>query len=215
MRRIYLTVDDAPSKDIGKMADYLAKNKQGAVFFCRGDLLEENFNKAVYAIKKGFEIGNHSYSHSHFSKIPVSQGKIEILKTEELIEKAYRKAGRKRNFKLFRFPYGDFGCSHAKSYQAFLKTQGFAAPKIKTGRKYFDCRKYDCFWTLDTEDWKLGFSRKLDFSMENVERKLDNIKNNDIVLVHDHPGTFGNFIKICSLIEKKGFTFAGIPEEAM
>ena len=56
----YLIIDDGPSKDMKKKVDFLVSKKIPAIWFCRGDYLEKRPEAAVYAIKKGHIIGNHS-----------------------------------------------------------------------------------------------------------------------------------------------------------
>ena len=52
MKKAYLTIDDGPSKDTVKKVDFLSGKGISAIFFCRGDFLEENKNAAIHAINK-------------------------------------------------------------------------------------------------------------------------------------------------------------------
>jgi peptidoglycan/xylan/chitin deacetylase (PgdA/CDA1 family) len=68
-KQAYLTMDDAPSASFKKKVDFLTAKSIPAVFFCLGKLLEERFGEAVYALNRGYIIGNHSYDHPYFSDL--------------------------------------------------------------------------------------------------------------------------------------------------
>lgn len=108
-RKAYLTVDDSPSARTDDLIDALAADNIPALLFCRGDRLEESPASIVRAIKKGFVIGNHAYSHTRFSTLSFKQCVEEIEKTEALIDAAYEIAGALRPGKYFRFPHMDRG----------------------------------------------------------------------------------------------------------
>jgi len=107
--RAYLTIDDAPSSRTDDLTDALAGRNIPALLFCRGDLLEKNPAPVARAIKKGFVIGNHAWSHTRFSTLSFEQGVAEIEKTDALIDAVYREAGIQRPGKYFRFPHMDRG----------------------------------------------------------------------------------------------------------
>ena len=125
MSDLILTIDDIPQQVTRRMADYLSEKKIPAVFFAVGENLEKLPEEAVYVLRKGFLIGNHSYSHPSFSKIPFEEGIREIERTEELLERVYEEAGVERKAKLFRFPYIDKGGENKERYQEYLKNAGF------------------------------------------------------------------------------------------
>ena len=79
MKAAYLTIDDSPSPDMQSKVDYLHREAIPAVFFCRGDFLEERPAAALDAIRKGFIIANHSYSHPHFSDFVDRNSKNRVL----------------------------------------------------------------------------------------------------------------------------------------
>lgn len=108
-RKAYLTIDDSPSAELGALTDFLAERHVPALLFCRGDRLEDGLDRAVDAIGKGFVLGNHSYSHTRASQLGFSAMTNEILRTEALIDEAYRLARGRRPGKYFRFPHMDRG----------------------------------------------------------------------------------------------------------
>ncbi|HTK84275.1 MAG TPA: polysaccharide deacetylase family protein [Patescibacteria group bacterium] len=110
MPKAYLTIDDSPSAHTDALTDALAARNVPALLFCRGDRLKKNPEPIVTAIRKGFVIGNHAWSHTRFSTLSLEDGTKEIKKTDKLIDNAYRKAGVQRSAKYFRFPHMDRGC---------------------------------------------------------------------------------------------------------
>jgi peptidoglycan/xylan/chitin deacetylase (PgdA/CDA1 family) len=182
MRKVaYLTIDDAPSKDMIKKVDVLASNNIQAVWFCVGNFLKKRWKHAIYAIQTGSIIGNHSYSHVRFSTLPLNKCFEEIKRTDKIIDEIYDKAGVKRPAKFFRFPYYDKGysgrtgfrnCSFSERYkdegyvrkiqlQSFLKSLGYTQPKFeKITYKYYRTARLagdvDWFWTYDVGEWEIS-----------------------------------------------------------
>lgn len=160
----YLVIDDGPSKDMKIKVDYLVSKKIPAIWFCIGEFLEQRPNYAVHTIKKGFIIGNHSYSHPSFSDLTLEQCYEEIEKTDKIIENIYQKAEVKRPGKFFRFPYGDKGGlkytevfeayegegkRRKEEIQKFLRRLGYSKPRFKriTYKYYINAG------LLDDVDW--------------------------------------------------------------
>ena len=85
--------------------------------------MEEYYCDIIYAINNGFIIGNHSYSHPHFSNIDFDQAIKEVTKTDSIINDLYNEAGVKRPAKLFRFPYGDKGNDKDEGHDSDKKSQ--------------------------------------------------------------------------------------------
>jgi len=129
-KQIYLTIDDSPSNSFRSNLDYLIANSIPAVFFCIGNLMQDYWDDIIYAIQKGYLIGNHSYTHPHFSDITLEDAKREIRRTDKLIDKAYQEAGVEYYDRLFRFPYGDKGDGKYGFY--FMEFE--KANKLRQGR---------------------------------------------------------------------------------
>jgi len=170
----YLTIDDCPSNDMKRKVDFLLRKRIPAIWFCRGEFLEKRQEFVVYAIRKGFIMGNHSYDHPYFSKIALKECFGQIKVTDGLIEAAYEKAGIERSAKVFRFPWGDKGGGfdvkkggffprkenpeHIKAIQDFLKKLGYNQPKFQDiNYVWFNganlLNDVDVYLTYDTMDW--------------------------------------------------------------
>ena len=182
LKNIYLTIDDSPSKSLNEKLNFLLLRKIPAVLFCRGEFMENHMNHVVYAIKNGFLIGNHSYSHPYFSKLSVEECKKEILKTEHLIDEAYKLANIKRLKKIVRLPFGDLGGANSEALASFLNEEGFQHLQFE----HFKYSSIHIPWELDTMDYKNRF-------IENSKLYIDNLKNTfesyerdtAVVLLHD------------------------------
>lgn len=191
----YITIDDAPSKDMRLKVDYLVEKGIPAIFYCRGDFMEKNINHVIYAIEKDFIIGNHSYSHPYFSELSYAECVEEIAKTEKLIDEAYSKAKLPRKYKIFRFPFGDKGGGkdllkiytekekiHIDKIQTYLKNEGFQRACFEkiTYSNYLQANLenyVDSSWTFDVKDYVL-LSKELQkkhslLKVEDFLRKLD------------------------------------------
>jgi len=188
----YLTIDDAPSEDIKEKVDFLVSRGIPAILFCRGDLLERNPEHAVYAIKRGFIIGNHAYRHVYFSDLPLKQCFEQIRKADRIIDEIYKKASVKRPAKFFRFPFGDKGglnydevlkpCEgegkiRKEKIQAFLKSLGYTQPKFENityqyYRKAGLLDDVDWHWTYDIVEWST-FTEEHLYGIDSLEKVFE------------------------------------------
>lgn len=108
-RTTLLTVDDGPSEKTGEMVRWLSSRGIPALFFFRGDKMEQFPDAADEAIRAGFAIGNHLYAHKRASAVPPEETIADIARTEALIEAACARAEVTRTAKYLRFPHMDCG----------------------------------------------------------------------------------------------------------
>jgi len=227
----YLTIDDSPSKYLKEKVNFLYEKNIPAIFFSRGDLLEKYSEDALYAIKKGFIIGNHAYSHRPFSSLSLKECKKEIRKTDEIIDKLYMKTKVKIPMKLFRFPGGDKGIPKLsypilrfskkfKEIQKFLYELGYKKFKFENLQKrfpqYFFFNDIDIYWTFDTKEWVLESihqkkNQNIDDILKRIDKNISTKKKNEIILVHDHEQTHKYFKKVIDKLISKDFEFK-LPE---
>ncbi len=185
---IYLTIDDAPSIHMKEKVDFLLEHKIPALFFCPGKNIEKHRNLVVDAIKSGFTIGNHSYSHPYFSEISEAECYDEILRTEVLIDECYALAKSARPAKLFRLPYGDRGTgAKAEAIQRFLGTLGFTPLKADGF--------LDTGWDWDTRDYKQKMILDPKAYLQGLEEHWrQSSLAEEVILLHDfdhNPHLFG------------------------
>lgn len=189
----YLTIDDAPSSDFLSKVSYLSEQNIPAIFFCEGRKIDERFDQVVSAIKHGFIIGNHTYSHPSLSRNPVAQVKEEIQETEELIERAYEEAGVERDLKVFRYPYGDTAPetpSKNEALQTFFKQMDFSSPP--------NSHHLDWRWTFDVKAYE---TQDLETLKSRIE--MENWSSPAIVLIHDHENTTHLFESLIETLQTK------------
>ncbi len=109
MKTAYLTIDDTPNERSRAFLDALVDRHAPALLFCRGDMIEKYPDAVVYAIQKGFVIGNHGYHHTRATTLGFDATCDNILRADMLIEKCYADAGVPRPGKYYRFAYMDRG----------------------------------------------------------------------------------------------------------
>lgn len=210
----YLTVDDGPGPHFRQKVDIHVKLNAPAIFFCTGKNLQQRPDDALHALDSGFEIGNHSFNHPHFSSLSIKEAEFEIEQTEKLIQKLYQQAGRRAQL-LFRFPYGDRGAnrSHIAAMQSILTKRGYSQPNFKgidTSTLPTGC---DVGWTFGFADWQYdgteGSRLKLFERLGAIaQHSPEDLPNNHVVLMHDHENTtlcYANFIR---RIKSAGFQIA-------
>ena len=221
MIKALLTIDDIASDNTPAIVDYLKENNIPALMFAWGEKVEDNYENAIYALKNGMIVGNHSYSHPAFSKISIEQAVEEIEKNERLLDKLYKDAGIERCFRPFRFPYGDKGGSNKDALQEYLRKNGFdkvcdTQLEYEWWKAYGLDKDIDTFWTFDFAEYQIR--KDSGFTKEDVFKRIEDPApengaalladgSNHMLLIHAHdeteemvPGYFKLFID--RLIEK-------------
>ena len=205
MKDIYLTIDDGPSATTVQKVEWLAERRVPAMLFCIGSHLVTHMDSAVDAIRRGFWIGNHAYSHRRFSTLDLDVWRDELRATEALITAAYAQAGTERRHKLFRFPFGDKGGPRHADIQALLRDEGFAQPSFR-GVAYgqYIARGYDrdadCSWTVESYEYRIQPAADnlalLRAPHPRTGGSVEDPSSADILLIHDHAATTDVFFAI-------------------
>lgn len=203
MSKAYLRIDDSPSEITPDFMDYLTEKGITPVIFAVGENIEKHFDNAVYALKKGAIVGNHSHTHPQFSQLTFKECITEIEQCENRLDKLYQAAGVERKYKIFAFPYGDKGGNNKDKLQQYFKEKGFC--RIDDSAVNFDWYKgnnldkdIDSFWTFDFSEYQLqqnnGFTYETILYRIHDENPKDGgalleENSNHIVLIHDHNET--------------------------
>ena len=184
--KIALTFDDGPDKNYtDEILDILSEYGIKATFFVIGKNCEENPDVLRRIAIEGHEIGNHTYSHPHLSKLSRSSLESEIIRTENIVEKI---TGVKTS--LFRPPEGVYSkniaaTSYALSYRAIL-------------------------WSVDTTDWKSPKADKIaQVVMDNTSSGVIILCHDYIAGESNTPAALRMFIP--RLIEQ-GYVFVTVSE---
>ena len=203
MNTALLTIDDFASRNTPALVDYLTEKGIRPILFGWGEMIEKHYDEALYAVKKGFIVGNHSYSHLHFSELTTQQAIEEVEKCEAVLNKLYCDAGVERTWRPFRFPYGDKGGNNKDALQQYFREHGFHKVDDRhipyTWWKESACYKdIDTFWTFDFEEYRLAWNDG--FTYASIQAKMQNPtpvqgaalygeNQRNILLLHDHAET--------------------------
>jgi peptidoglycan/xylan/chitin deacetylase (PgdA/CDA1 family) len=224
----YFTMDDSPSAYFKEKVDLLAEKNIPTLFFSIGELMEKKPDDMIYAIQKGFVIGNHGYTHTRFCDLGIEEGINEITKTDNIISELYKKAKVKRTKKYFRYPHGIKGNIRFGSKKIFLrrfdkkfmaldkhlKELGYEPLKIKNYKKRMPrgfMNDTDTYWTGNIGEFLMITKNRKFYEIENRIDAFFSYKNgNEILLVHDNDETHQYFDKIMDQLIDKGFTFLDI-----
>jgi len=181
---IAMTFDDGPSATLTpKLLDLLAAHHIKATFFVIGENVAEHHEVVARAAREGHEIGNHSWSHPNFGKMPDQGVRSQLQRTDDAIKSA---TGTRPT--LLRPPYGSITDREKRwihdefGYRIIL-------------------------WDVDPYDWKRPGSAVV------RNRILKETQPGSIVLSHDiHPGTIEAMPSTFDALEAKGFKFVTVSE---
>jgi peptidoglycan/xylan/chitin deacetylase (PgdA/CDA1 family) len=230
VKAVYLTIDDSPSELMAARVALLSELRIPAVFFCTGDRLSARPQPAIEAILRGFVIGNHSWDHPHFSQLTLAQAEAEISSTDELIDRLYAEAGREREHRWFRFPFGDQGDDfagqdappalrvHKLKLQSCLRALGYSTPPFPDiTHPWFWPRGADAdwYWTFESMDWAVSQNElsvtdalaRLDIHDPAQRLALGNSSSADIVVLHDHSHSARAFESLIEALASRPLQF--------
>ncbi len=126
---VALTFDDGPSEYTKEIADILLENNIGGTFFFLGDNVLEYPDSVAYVANNDLSVGNHSYNHRDYTKMPYEEQEQDLLKSREIIEDIISAP-----VTLFRPPYG------ANNHDTFDLMETSETKMV--------------LWNNDPEDWK-------------------------------------------------------------
>lgn len=156
---IALTFDDGPHKEISpQILDLLKQYDAKATFFVLGNRMDKYKEIILREVAEGHELGNHTFNHALFNR-KVSKGELnrEIELTKQKLYEITGTYG-----KWFRPPGGYYN----DDVVAAAKENGYTVVMWS--------------WHQDTEDWKRPGAKKI------ARKVLNNVRNGDIVLMHDN-----------------------------
>lgn len=190
-KTVYLTFDDGPSKNTGKILDILAQYNIKATFFVIGkDLSEEGIENMKRAVAEGHAIGLHTYSHD-YNKVYSSVA--DFLADYDLLRQTLEE---QLGFSptIFRFPGGSY-CSYGKNIRAELIEE-----MTRRGYTYYD-------WNVSAED-AVGTVTASSIR-SNIFPRVYNVSA-PIILMHDAPLnnlTVEMLPEIITTLQAEGYCF--------
>jgi peptidoglycan/xylan/chitin deacetylase (PgdA/CDA1 family) len=203
----FLTIDDAPSARFEVKLDYLIDHRIPAFFFCQGSEILGREDSLSRALSFGYRLGNHSYSHPHFSELSLEECRREIEAADTLINSLYERASESWTRKYFRFPFFDRGGDARKAgeIQGILKDLGYSRPETQSG----DTVDVGC--TFDQMEYYLG-NPDAPNGLDRAEAILARIDashpgQGDVILIHDHEKSHELFFECLDRYLKNGICF--------
>ena len=196
-KRVFLTFDDGPSKDVTPhILDILDKYNIKATFFVLGNRVKMYPDIVKQEYEAGHYIANHGYSHKYSS---IYKNVDSILKEYNKTEQAIREALGDETYSsnLFRFPGGSKGGPYEKikkKARKELKEYGIA---------YLD-------WSALTYDAE-GANTKKEI-LSNLKETI-NGWNNVVILMHDAADkkiTYETLEDVIKYLKKEGYEFKNI-----
>src|SRR4029077_13079541 len=88
-RVLALTFDDGPREpDTRALLDVLDRERVRATFFMVGRAIERHPELAKDVVRRGHQVGNHSYSHARMVLVSTAFCREEITRTDALLRQA-------------------------------------------------------------------------------------------------------------------------------
>ena len=186
---IALTFDDGPDpSETPAILDLLSQYEAKATFFVIGKRVKQYPQLVMREMMEGHEIANHTYNHPYFNQRYSTTRMISEM--EQTNEAIFQVTGQKPH--LFRPP------------------GGYYSQKLVHVSKDLHFKIILWSWHQDTEDWNTPGVHKI------VNKVLNNARNGDIVLFHDHvegkTQTIAALTQILPELKKKGFRFVTVSE---
>lgn len=171
-------------------------------------------------IDRGFDLGNHTYSHPDFNDLTVAQFEDEIVHGEKTFLPLMQSAG--RDSKFFRFPFNHTGDTQEKhdAIAAFLKARGYrTAPCtiededwLFTATYYRAHARHDEATAAKVREAYLAFAAaEIDYYAK-LNRQVLGYDPPQIMLIHDNPLNADVIEDLLALFEKRGYTFVSLAQ---
>ena len=181
---IALTIDAAWDADKTPfILDTLDKFNVKATFFLCGVWVKQYPEYVKEISKRGHEIGNHSLTHPHMSRLDAIAIQKELSDLDDMLEELTGKRST-----LFRAPFGEYNdtvikAAHEAGYEVIQ-------------------------WSRDTVDWKKD--RSAQTILDGVLKKL---QSGDIILCHNNGFKIETYLPVLlETAQQKGFRFVTVSE---
>ena len=182
--RIALTIDAAWDADKTPfILDTLDKYNVKATFFLCGVWVKQYPDYVKEIARRGHEIGNHSLTHPHMSRMDSIAIQKELSDLDDMLQEL---TGQRST--LFRAPFGEYNdtvikAAHEAGYEVIQ-------------------------WSRDTVDWKQD--RSAQTILDGVLKKL---QSGDIILCHNNGYKIETYLPVLiETAQQKGFTFVTVSE---
>ncbi|MGM0440921.1 MAG: polysaccharide deacetylase family protein [Elusimicrobiota bacterium] len=183
-RTVVLTFDDGPRPETTKkIISVLEDKKVPATFFLVGKMMEKHPQLVEKIYKKGFEIGNHTYTHPRLINLEKDDILKELNKFNSLL---YDIVGKKTSF--FRPPGGRY----TEDVLKIAREEGY----------------HMVLWSRHANDTYEGSTKRKIF-----ERVTSSPRETELIMMHDGPKeSLKALPEIIDFYRKKGFKFKTVSE---
>jgi len=197
--RVILTFDDGPDPDYTpRIIKILDQEKVPASFFIVGMNALSNLPILKEIYHKGYEIGNHSFTHPNMAEISTSRAEAETEATRLVIE-----AATGRSTVLFRAPYN-------------ADAEPTKTVELKPVARGKQNRYYTVGESIDPEDWDTENGVNADSIYNRIVRQYEKDPTKGIILLHDAGGnreaTVEALPRIIHYFKARGVRFTSVSE---
>jgi peptidoglycan/xylan/chitin deacetylase (PgdA/CDA1 family) len=168
----------------------------------------------------GLELGNHTYSHRDFNRMPLEDFEKDVIRGEQMLKPML--AARGKSLRYFRFPFLHTGNEMAKkrAIESFLKKRGYehAVVTIDNDEYIYAAVYMDA---LRRDDKSLAKRIAIDYirymeSMfafyERFSRETFAYEPPQILLLHDYQLNADNLDDLAAMMKRRGYSFITIGE---
>lgn len=195
--KLILTFDDGPSAEFTPaILNILEKENIPATFFIVGLQGEKNIPILQRIYRKGYEIGNHTFTHNNIATMSAERAQVEMKLTRLLIESITG-----RSTILFRAPYN--ADAEPRTYEELEPIARSREENYVTVGE-----------SVDPNDWKEGVTAD-----SIVARVIQQVEERDasIILLHDAGGktrkaTVEALPKIIRYFKERGYVFTTVAD---
>ena len=182
--RIALTIDAAWDADKTPfILDTLDKYSVKATFFLCGVWVKQYPDYVKEIARRGHEIGNHSLTHPHMSRMDAIGIQKELRDLDDMLEELTGKRST-----LFRPPFGEYNDTVIKA----AREAGYEVIQ----------------WSRDTVDWKQDRS-----AQTILKKKKKKLQSGDIILCHNNGYKIETYLPVLiETAQQKGYSFVTVSE---
>lgn len=195
-RVVFLTFDDGPSQNTGRLLDTLYEENVPATFFLLGESMLErttSYNRVIIEriLREGHYVGLHSMTHL-FSELYTGYGAAGrfVAEMQQLQDLIYETAGHKTN--LCRAPFG--------MMSGFTALSGHREAIAEAGIKCID-------WNVDPDDWDVNNSSQdiLDSVIRQVEKM--EFPSEVVIVLHERNVTIDALPAMIAFFREHDYVF--------
>lgn len=187
VRKVQITIDDAPGTSNGAMLALLAKYQLKTMFFVEGEFVQRRQGDVHAIVRHGHRLGLHTWDHPQLTKMSDDQIRSEFLKTDELVKRVTGHSMAPH----WRPPYGAVN----QRVRTIAQSLGFTRMWL---------------WDVDSLDWKhLGNTQAIVNEVEGGLKRSQKAVSD--VLFHDKPTTVVALRILLPRLQSDGYELANFP----